>query len=77
MVLLTKTDLLPYLDVDVAALESNVKRVAPAARILHVSTRNGQGIPQWLDWLKDERRALLDGLAAQAQARADMLRAAE
>lgn len=77
MVLLTKTDLLPYLDVDVAALESNVKRVAPAARILHVSTRNGQGMPQWLDWLKDERRALLDGLAAQAQARADMLRAAE
>jgi hypothetical protein len=34
-------------------------------------------MPQWLDWLKDERRALLDALAAQAQARADMLRAAE
>lgn len=77
MVLLTKTDLLPHLDVDVKTLEENVRRVAPQARILHVSTRNGQGMAQWLDWLRAERRALLDGLAAQAQARADMLRAAE
>ncbi|WP_338331931.1 hydrogenase nickel incorporation protein HypB [Acetobacter sp. LMG 32666] len=77
MVLLTKTDLLPHLDVKVDVLEANIKRVAPQAQILHVSTRNGQGMPQWLDWLKGERRALLDALAAQAQARADMLRAAE
>lgn len=77
MVLLTKTDLLPHLDVNVQALESNVRRVAPLARILHVSTRNGQGMAEWVDWLRAERRAMLDGLAAQAQARADMLRAAE
>ncbi len=77
MVLLTKTDLLPHLDVNVEDMEANIRRVAPLARILHVSTRNAQGMPQWLDWLMAERRGLLDALAAQAQARADMLRAAE
>ncbi|WP_242402556.1 hydrogenase nickel incorporation protein HypB [Komagataeibacter kakiaceti] len=44
LVVLTKTDLLPHLDVDIALLEANVARVAPTARILHVSTRSGAGM---------------------------------
>ncbi len=77
LVLLTKTDLLPYLDVDMATLEANVVRVAPTARVLRVSTRTGEGMADWLDWLSARRRAWLDGLATEAEARAALLRAAE
>ncbi|GAA4500978.1 hydrogenase nickel incorporation protein HypB [Gluconacetobacter tumulicola] len=77
LVLLTKTDLLPYLDVDMATLEANVARVALTARVLRVSTRTGEGMADWLDWLSARRRAWLDGLATEAEARAALLRAAE
>ncbi|RFD21350.1 hydrogenase accessory protein HypB [Komagataeibacter melaceti] len=77
LVVLTKTDLLPHLDVDTAMLEANVARVAPKARILHVSTRSGAGMDEWTDWLRGQRSALLADLAAEAEAHAATLRAAE
>lgn len=77
LVVLTKTDLLPHLDVDTAMLEANVARVAPTARILHVSTRSGAGMDEWIDWLRGQRSALLADLAAEAEAHAAALRAAE
>ena len=64
LVVLTKTDLLPYLDVDTAMLEANVARVAPTARILHVSTRSGAGMDEPIDWLGGQLSALLADLAA-------------
>ncbi|GAB6968757.1 hydrogenase nickel incorporation protein HypB [Komagataeibacter kakiaceti JCM 25156] len=77
LVVLTKTDLLPHLDVDIALLEANVARVAPTARILHVSTRSGAGMEAWIDWLRTRRSTLLADLAAAAEAHAAALRAAE
>jgi hydrogenase nickel incorporation protein HypB len=76
LVILTKTDLVPYLGTDMALLETNVHRVAPKARILHAGARTGAGMDTWLDWLKAERSAWLAKLAAQAEARAAALRAA-
>lgn len=76
LVLMTKTDLLPHLDFDRCALEANIRRIAPKARILAVTTREGAGMEEWLDWLKAERRAFLDDLAAHAEARSAALRAA-
>lgn len=76
LVILTKTDLVPYLGTDMALLEANVRRVAPKARILHTGARTGAGMDTWLDWLKTERSTWLADLAAQAEARAATLRAA-
>ena len=77
LVLLTKVDLLPHLDVDIAAMERNIARINPVAPILHASAKaGGSGLAVWLDWLGDVRRRRLDGLAADAESRAKSLRAA-
>lgn len=75
LVLLTKVDLLPHLDVDMAAIERNIARVNPTASILHCSSRGVPGLAAWLDWLAEERRHLLGTLAAEAETRAQALRA--
>jgi hydrogenase nickel incorporation protein HypB len=56
LVLLTKVDLLPHLDLDVAALEAGLEKVMPGARILHLSARSGDGVPAWVEWLEARRR---------------------
>lgn len=76
LVLLTKTDLLPHLDVDVDAIERNIQRVNPVASILHCSARGAGGLAGWLGWLGDLRRQRLAELAAEAEGRARALRAA-
>ncbi len=55
LVLLTKIDLLPYLDVDMAAVRGALARVAPAAKVIAVSGKTGQGIGEWLAWLEERR----------------------
>ncbi len=51
LVLLTKTDLLPHLDVDVAAIEDGLARTMPAAAMIPVSAKTGEGITDWIAWL--------------------------
>ncbi len=74
VVLLTKADLLPHLDVSEELLRANVARINPQAQILTVSSRGGPGLAPWLAWLASARAARLDALAAGAQARAEALR---
>jgi hydrogenase nickel incorporation protein HypB len=52
LVLVNKVDLLPYLDFDMGGFLASLKRVNPAARVLQVSARTGEGVPQWCDWLR-------------------------
>jgi hydrogenase nickel incorporation protein HypB len=55
LVLLTKVDLLPHLDVDVAAIEDGLARVMPEPRMIRVSARTGEGIADWIAWLEEHR----------------------
>ena len=55
LVLLTKVDLLPHLDLDVAALQAGLERVMPRASVIHLSARSGDGVPAWVDWLEARR----------------------
>jgi hydrogenase nickel incorporation protein HypB len=55
LVLLTKIDLIPHLDFDVAAVEDALARVMPEASLLKVSARTGEGIDAWFRWLEDRR----------------------
>jgi hydrogenase nickel incorporation protein HypB len=64
LMLLNKTDLLPYLDVDLSACMANALRVNPGLQILPVSARTGEGLPAWLAWI--EARAARAGIEARA-----------
>lgn len=48
---ITKADLLPHTDFDVAEASGGMKRLAPEASIFQVSARTGDGIPALADWL--------------------------
>jgi hydrogenase nickel incorporation protein HypB len=56
LVLVTKVDLLPHLDFDVDALESNARKVNPHADVIRVSTRTGHGLDAWYTWIDARRR---------------------
>ncbi|MBK9031307.1 MAG: hydrogenase nickel incorporation protein HypB [Myxococcales bacterium] len=68
LVLLTKTDLLPHLDFDLAAVEDALARAMPEPRMIAVSARTGAGVDAWLAWLA-ERRARLTSAAAPSDGR--------
>lgn len=57
LVLLTKVDLVPYLDFDVDAVREALARVMPEAQMLEVSAKTGEGIDAWLAWLERRRPA--------------------
>ncbi len=58
LVLLTKCDLLPHLDVDVARIEDALARVMPEPKALRVSARTGEGIREWTDWVVAQREKI-------------------
>ncbi|HTT69807.1 MAG TPA: hydrogenase nickel incorporation protein HypB [Anaeromyxobacteraceae bacterium] len=67
LVLLTKCDLLPHLEVDLAKLEDALARVMPEPRFMRLSARSGEGMEGFRDWVLSLRSAL--GRAADAPAR--------
>jgi hydrogenase nickel incorporation protein HypB len=55
LVVLSKTDLLPYVgDFDPARCESYLRGLANPAPVFPLSARTGEGMAQWLDWLRAE-----------------------
>jgi len=55
LVLLTKVDLLPHLDLDLPALEDALARVMPQPAVIRVAARTGEGVAEWLAWLAARR----------------------
>jgi hydrogenase nickel incorporation protein HypB len=51
--LVTKIDLLPYLDFDVDLLIENARSVNPNLNVFAVSAKTGEGMQAWLDYLVD------------------------
>jgi len=52
LMLLSKVDLLPYLDFDVDAAINYVRQIRPDIRVIRISTKSGAGFDEWLDWLQ-------------------------
>src|SRR5512140_2410019 len=52
LVLLTKIDLLPQLDVSVDVIEQNLSIVMPRPALLKLSAKTGHGIAEWITWLR-------------------------
>jgi hydrogenase nickel incorporation protein HypB len=51
VVLITKTDLLPYLPVDLARIRHNILSVNPRATVIEVSVITGEGMDAWHRWI--------------------------
>jgi hydrogenase nickel incorporation protein HypB len=58
LVLVSKCDLLPHLDFDMAKLDDALRRVMPDPKVLKVSARTGQGMDQWVAWMAAKRLEL-------------------
>lgn len=56
LLVLTKTDLLPYVPFNIEAAAENARRVHPGMEVVRVSTLTGNGLQEWLDWLAKRRK---------------------
>jgi hydrogenase nickel incorporation protein HypB len=52
LVLLNKTDLLPYVDFDLKQYMTDLRMAAPEALLLQMSATTGDGVQAWYDWLR-------------------------
>jgi hydrogenase nickel incorporation protein HypB len=52
ILIINKTDLIPYLRCDLNVLKNNALQINPALRVFEVSCFTGAGIPEWCDWLR-------------------------
>jgi hydrogenase nickel incorporation protein HypB len=68
LVVVNKTDLLPYVDFDVAACATRARSLNPGLRILPLSVQTGDGLDRWYSWLQDLPDSGGEGLAAPIQA---------
>ncbi|MEO1621079.1 MAG: hydrogenase nickel incorporation protein HypB [Cyanobacteria bacterium J06632_3] len=50
--LITKTDLAPYLDIDIEKIIANVRQINTRATIICLSAKTGEGINDWISWVK-------------------------
>ncbi len=57
LMIVSKTDLLPYVDFDVARCVALARHVNPGLQVIGVSARTGEGMTAWLDWLLATQRA--------------------
>ena len=59
LMILNKTDLLPYLDFDVERRIEYARRVNPGIRVLQLSAKSGEGIQGWYQWIRAARQLVL------------------
>jgi len=52
LMLLNKCDLLPYLNFDANLAVENALRVNPHIHVIRISATSGEGMEEWLDWIK-------------------------
>lgn len=57
---INKTDLLPYVDFDVARAVRGGKKLNGDLEIMQISCRLASGLAGWYDWLRTMRRAKLE-----------------
>jgi hydrogenase nickel incorporation protein HypB len=63
LMIISKIDLLPHVDFDVARCSDHARAINPEIMIFCLSARTGEGMGEWLDWLLTASRK--SGMAAQ------------
>lgn len=51
---LNKTDLLPYMNVDIEKIKNDALSLNPSLKIFEVSCKTGDGLGQWVEWLRGQ-----------------------
>lgn len=59
IMILTKIDLLPYVEFDVERCLEYAKQVNPKVQIFQVSAKTGEGLENWYAWLKSQFHSIL------------------
>jgi len=59
LMVLTKTDLLPYVPFDLDAAIANARRVHPAMEVVKVACLAGDGMREWMTWLEQRKQTFL------------------
>ncbi len=54
VVLINKIDVLEHFDFNMEDCMERIKKLNPKVQIIPISSRTGQGIDQWADWLSEE-----------------------
>ena len=54
VLIINKTDLIPYVNCDLAALRRNALQINGSLKIFETSCTTGVGIPAWCDWLRSK-----------------------
>jgi hydrogenase nickel incorporation protein HypB len=62
LAVLTKMDLAEAVEFDLAAADANIQRVRPGIPVLKVSSKNGEGISEWLQFLESARSRKIGSL---------------
>ncbi|RVW09460.1 hydrogenase accessory protein HypB [Prescottella agglutinans] len=55
LVIVNKTDLLPYVQFDTEACERNARSVNPDVRVINLSATSGEGLEDWYRWVAERR----------------------
>ena len=54
VLVVTKTDLEPYTDSDPGRIEENALKIQPKMRVFKMSSKTGEGLGEWIDWLRSQ-----------------------
>lgn len=52
--LINKIDVFPYFDFDLEACKERVRKLNPDIKIIPISARTGEGMDEWIQWLKEQ-----------------------
>ena len=61
LLILNKTDLLPYVSFDLAKARAHALQVHPGIEIIEVSCKTGAGLEDWMKWLAQRRESAKAG----------------
>jgi hydrogenase nickel incorporation protein HypB len=54
--IISKTDLLPHLDISIDKIKENIKNVNPQMEVIELSAKTGDGLEDWIEYLKKNKK---------------------
>ena len=70
LMMITKTDLLPYVSFDIEKCVEFARRINPEIEVMRVSATSGEGLEAWFDWIGGRRAAVTPAQSSASEARA-------
>jgi hydrogenase nickel incorporation protein HypB len=67
LLLLGKTDLLPYVPFDLDLFRTDIRRLNPEVDVIELSSSTGNGMDAWIRWIHDQRSQRLERQPTEKQ----------